>query len=235
MSAPAAVQVVVAPTNPFDRGVVLAHQGQYALAASEFMEAGKQKNDGRAFGCGAYCLTVRKEHKFAAAIADLAVRHGYRTAPVYAHRAYNHLQVSQLKEAKADCDEALRLDPHLRPAHLTRAAIHLQLSLANHTRLPREAVADIDLVTAGAANTAEVWFLAALIYARAPDQSPAMRDKAAHAVREAVRAGKPPGSVARNKILRAALAGHPVYEEALKLKPGPVVLAGDPHLIDIIP
>jgi len=226
---------VVLPTNPFDRGVLLFHQGQDSLAITEFLEAGEKNKDGRAYACAAYCLSIRKDHKDAAAAATAAIRLGYRTAPVYANRAYNNLQTGKFKAAKDDCDEALRLDPNLRAAWLTRATVHLRMHQSKKTEIPMEAVEDIDRVTASQPTSPDVWLIAAAIYVVAPDKTPAMRDKAAQAVQAAVRNGKSREFILRDPVVHAALKGHPVYEDALKLQPGPAGSPADPHLTNVIP
>lgn len=222
-----------APTDPFDRGVLLLNQGQYSLASIEFSEAGQAKNDGRAYACAAYCLSMRRDLKIAIFTAEKAIRFGYRTAPVYANRAFSYYQSGKLTEAKNDCDEALRLDPNLQAARLTRATVYLQIQQLKNTELPTEAVTDIDQVTANPSTSPEVWLVAAHIYVVATDKSSAMRDKAARAVQAAIRGGKTPDTVRRDPIVHAALTGHPVYEEALRSKPGPAAeRVGDPHLVN---
>jgi tetratricopeptide (TPR) repeat protein len=202
-------------------------------AAGDFIAAGKAGSDGRAYGYAAYCLSVGKEPSGAIAAADAAIRLGYRTAPVYANRAYNHLHLARLPKAKEDCDEALRLDPDLLAARYSRAYAHLQMRLQNgEGAVPPEAIADVDRVTASEPTDPDVWNVAAQLYVLAPG-GPAM-DKAAHAVRKAVRAGKPPDALRRSEVLRP-LAGHPIYEEALTLLPGRAVKLASPHLVNPIP
>lgn len=223
-----------APTGPFERGMRLVKQGQHRIAAAEFLDAGKAANDGRAYACAAYCLSVSKDSKGALKLADDAIRLGHGTAPVYANRAYNRIQLAQYPEALADCNEAIRLDPELRAARYTRAYIHYRLALKN-APLPLDAIADIDRVIAGAPNTADVWMTAATLFVLAPDGGPKMREKAVLAVRNAILAGKSPDAIRNNPIFLDALAGDPRYGDALNLTPGPKDLSANPHLCNPIP
>jgi tetratricopeptide (TPR) repeat protein len=221
--------------TPFERGLALYRQGQHGLAAVEFLAVGKTDQDGRAYGYAAYCLSAGRDPMSAIAASDEAIRLGYRTAPAYANRAYNHFQSGRLKEAKADCDDAIRLDPDLRAARFTRAAIHLQMYHLKGTAVPREALDDINMVTSGASNSPDVWYTAAHLYLVGAAGVPPSRDRAAEAIRKAVLAGKSPDSLRRHPLLKTALAGHPVYEEALTLRPGPLVPVPNPHLANPIP
>jgi tetratricopeptide (TPR) repeat protein len=219
-----------APVTAFDRGLLFLEQGQHGMAAVEFLAAGRADADGRAYAFAAYCLSVRKDSKGASTAADEAIRLGYRKAPVFANRAYNRLLANRLTEALEDCNEALRLDPELRAARLTRAFVHLQLHLQKGVQVPPSSIGDIERVLAGVPNTADVWLTAAQLYVFAPGSDPDWREKAARAVREAVLAGKSPDAIRRNPFLKSTLAGHPLYEEALGLKPGPVDPSINPQL-----
>jgi tetratricopeptide (TPR) repeat protein len=224
-----------APTGPFEQGMLLVKRGQHRLAASEFLEAGTAGTDGRAYAYAAYCLSVGRDSKGAAAAADGAIRLGYRTAPVYANRAYNLQQLGRHAEALADCDEALRLDPDLRAARYTRAYVHLQLHHLTGAPVPAGAVTDIERVTAGAPNTADVWMTAAEVFVLAPDDGTDRRESAAEAVRGAVAAGKPPAAIRKNLVLKNALTRYLSYETALNTPPGPADASINPHLSNPIP
>jgi serine/threonine protein kinase len=234
----AAVPVVPAapatPATPFERGMQLYQKGQHGLAAVEFLAAGKADRDGRAYGYAAYCLSVGMDHKEAAKIADKAIDLGYSTAPVYANRASNYLQTGRPQEAKNDCDEALRLDRDLLAARFTRTVACLQLHHQKGEAIPLEALADIELVTAGMSNSPDVWTTAAQLYTLTSAGNRARLDKAALAVRNAVLAGKQPEAIKRNPVLKT-LAGHAIYDEALTLAQGPGPQPANPHLANPIP
>ena len=155
---------------------------------------------------------------------------------MYANRAYNRLS-GHPQEAKDDCDEALRLDPNLLPALFTRAAIHLRMYHRNGTAIPLEATpAEIDRVMEGLLNVPDVWNTAGTpLHPCASVAVCASCDKAAQAVLNAISAGMSPDAVRRSSVLKTALAGHPVYEQALTLPPGRVDTSINPHLANTIP
>ncbi|HEV3435789.1 MAG TPA: serine/threonine-protein kinase, partial [Gemmata sp.] len=223
------------PTDPFERGLLLSQKGEYSLAASEFLAAGRERQDGRAFAFAAYCYSVCKNHSAGELAAGNAIRLKYGVAAVYANRAYNRLQINRdLQGAKIDCDMALNLEPNLRAARYTRADIHLRLALPDKIP-PPEAIEDIEWVTTGSPNTADVWMTAAKLYALVCDDNATSRNKAINAVREAIRAGKDPTAITRNPVIHSRLHGHPNYEEALKLTPGNERTFDDVRLVNPIP
>jgi serine/threonine protein kinase len=223
-----------AATDPMAVGLELYRQGQPELAAVKFLDAGKAGRDGRAYAYAGYCLSLGQYPAGAISAADDAIRLGNGTAAVYANRAYNHLRSDRPGEAKIDCDTALGLEPNLVPALYTRSVARLRLHLRTRAPVPPEAVADIDRVTAAVPNDPEVWVTAAQLDLVAGGSGLAQRDKAAAAVRNAVLAGKPTHLVECNPVFKDALRGHPVYEAALKLTPGPVVPGTNPHLVNPI-
>jgi hypothetical protein len=231
----AAVQPAAAPAAPpapaaFDRAKQLYQKGEYRLAAVEFVSAGRAEKDGRAYGYAAYCLSAGKDPVSALEVADEAIRLGYRTAPVYANRADNHLKAGRLPKAKDDCDEALRLDPGLLAARYTRAYVCLQLHLQKRAPIPPEAVADIESAAAVMPDAADVWDTAAQLYLLTSGD----RDRAGRAVKKAVLAGKPPAVIKRNLVLKP-LAGQKDYDEALTLSPARVDRPVSPHLANPLP
>jgi tetratricopeptide (TPR) repeat protein len=224
-----------APTGPFEQGLRLVKEGQHELAAVKFLAAGKAGNDGRAYAYAAYCLSTGKTPAGAAEVADEAIRLGHGTAPVYANRAYNHLQARHLEQALADCNEALRLDPDLRAARYTRAFVRLQLHYSTGAPVPAEAVTDIERVTAGAPNTADVWMTAAETFILGPGDGTDRRENAAEAVRRAVAAGKSPTAIRKNLVLKNALTRYLPYENALNTPLGRADASINPHLSNPIP
>nr|AAX07511.1 unknown [Gemmata sp. Wa1-1] len=222
------------PTDSFELGTWWYERGQYELAAVEFQKAAAANNDGRAYGYAAHCLSASRVPRGAIAAADAAIRLGYREAPVYASRAYNHFQIGNLKEAKADCDTALRLNPNLLAARFTRANVYLQMHYIGGEALPPEATADIDRVTAGAPNAPDAWITAAQIYLLAPDGGSAARDAAVQAIRQAVSAGSPPKVIESNPVLQM-LADHPAYKDALAARPNQVAPSINLHLANPAP
>lgn len=224
------------PIDAFQRAVWLARRGDFAAARIDFQNVGRERRDGRALACASYCMARLGEHKTAAVEAGEAVKLGYRTPALYANRAFSCFQAKRYREAIAECGIALDLDPNLRAARLTRAAAHLEIHNQNPKQpLAPEALADIEAALAEGPNPRDVWITAARIYVLRAGRRPELLDKAARAVRGAVLAGKAPDAVKQDDLLAKALAGHPVFEEALRLPPGQFDRALNPQLIDIIP
>lgn len=226
----------LAQPDPLASGQRFLDQKQYRLAAAEFLAAATAANDGRAYGYAAYCTAAGQDPVGAVAVADEAIRLGNTTPSVYANRAYGHFMAGRYKQAKEDCDEALKLDPDLIPARLTRAVTALQAHLGKRPAgpIPPEAITDIDRVTATAPTDPDVWIAAAKLYLLAPDGHATRRDQAARYVHSAVRAGKVPGVIQRSAVFRP-LAGHPVYENALTLAPTAPAPVSNPHLVAPLP
>jgi serine/threonine protein kinase len=231
---PAVTTAPPAVSTPFERGLAQYRRKEYMSAAGEFIDAGKANNDGRAYGHAVYCLSVAGAPASSiAAAANEAIRLGHGTASVYANRAYSSFQVARLDKAKADCDEAIRLDPNLLAPRFTRAVIHLQ-EYRKGTPIPPEAVEDMNRVTAAAPTSPEVWTVAAQIYILTSAGTSEGRDRAAQAALNAVQRGKKPTSLKQNADLKR-LAGHPLYEQALKSAPKPLVPSPSPYLANPIP
>jgi tetratricopeptide (TPR) repeat protein len=231
----AAVPVVSPPVTPFDHAWQLAQKGKHGPAAAEFVALGEVNKDGRAYGFAAYCLTAGKNRpQDVIVVADEAIRLGYRTAPTYANRAYNHFKANNPAAAKADCDEALRLDPNLPAALYTRATVRLQMHITEGVALPPEAIADIERATTAMPDAPEVWNHAAQIYFRASADRPDLRNRAIRAVGNAVLAGKDAGAIKRNPVLEP-LVGDPAFETSLTLRPRAVAPQTNPHLASPIP
>jgi tetratricopeptide (TPR) repeat protein len=222
------------PTDAFARGVACFHRKEYVQGWHEFQRAGEEKKDGRAHACAAYCFALLKDHRAAIPEWDKAIRLNYRDPAVYANRAFSYLQRGQHERAKADCDEALRLDPDLRAARLTRAVYHLRQHARGEGLAP-EAVADIEKVLTGEPNTAEVWMTAAQIFAGASADRRDLLERAADAVRRAILAGKEPRLISRNPLLVKALGGRPSFQAALRTAPGVPQAAPDPQMVNVIP
>lgn len=226
---PVPVAPVAAPLTPFDRAWQLAQKGQYVPAVLEFQAIGEAQKDGRAYGFAVYCMSAGKYRpEEVIVIADEAIRLGFRDAATYANRAYNHLKATKPAAAKADCDEALRLDPNLPAALYTRAVAQLQLHSAGEA-VPPEAIVDIERATVAMPDAPEVWSIAAQIYFCAATDQPDLRTRALRAVGNAVLSGKDVGAIRRNPILKV-LAGDPVFEEALTWRPEAVPPPTNPHL-----
>lgn len=235
--APPAQQVAAtAPAAPFERGLQLMRANEPGLASVEFVKAGNANKDGRAYGFAAYCLSAgRGAPEDARDLANEAIRLGYREAPVYANRAYNHLKAGKLDEARRDCDEAVRRDPNLAAARYTRAVVGLQLHYQKGQPLSPDVVTDARRAAEGMPDAPDVWLTAARVYVIASAERPALKDDAARGVRSAVLAGKDVETVKRNTVLKAALAEHPVYQEALSLSPGRSPRPENPHLAALVP
>jgi tetratricopeptide (TPR) repeat protein len=221
------------PADPFERGAAYAGRGDFVSARIEFQKAAVAKKDGRAHACAAYCMARSGEHEAAVVELNLAIELGYRTAAVYANRAFSHSQRSRRDAALADCDAALRLDGHMRAARLTRAALLLQRQTRGGKLDPR-AISDVRLGVSAGPNTANTWMTAAQIYALGSEGRPELRDAAAEAVAGAVRAGKSPAAIRENPVLRKALAGHPGFQAALLLPPGKADPALNPQLVNVV-
>jgi len=220
-SAPHDVAVEQPAMTPFEEGLRLYREGNYGLAATRFLDAGRTQNSGRAFGYAAYCLCLSNSDPLASrAASDEAISLGYQEAPVFANRAYINLKDKQLFSALADCKEAVERDPKLVPARYTRAFIRLRLYHEKGTAVPAEALEDIELVISAVTNNAEAWWTAANLYALASGGT-VDRGKVARAVKQAILAGKSPKAVTSNPVLQNALAGHPDYKEILNSPPGP--------------
>ncbi|MBP3959493.1 protein kinase [Gemmata sp. G18] len=220
--------------SPRQRAMNLYQQGKYDLAAVEFQNIAAADNDGRAYGHAAHCLSECRIRDGAIKAADEAIRRGYREAPVYANRAYDHFQGGDLEAAKADCDEALRRDPNLLAARFTRADVYLQWYFKSGAVIPQEAISDIDRVTAGAPNVPDAWITAAQIHLLAPDGGPAARDAAVRAVRHAVSAGSPSKVIESNPVLQE-LADHPAFKDALAPRANHVAPSINLHLAKLAP
>ena len=200
------------------------------MAAIEFREAAKTDTTGRADGFAAYCMAAGGEQAGALTHADRAIGLGFRTAPVYANRAYSHSKSGLHEDAISDCNEAIRLDPNLLAARYTRAYTCLQLHHYQKAAIPPEAVIDIERVTAGMPDVpVDVWDTAAQLYALTSADNSTRRDRAGQAAKKAVLAGKSPTALGRNIVLQA-LKGQKDYEEALTMRPGPVAHSANPHL-----
>ncbi len=233
--APATSRSTTQPTDPFDRGVWYAEQGDYNSARIEFQRVAVKNKDGRAHACAAYCLLRLKEHKLALVQADLAIGCGYRTAEMYANRAFANLQINQLDEAKDDCDSALRLDPHLRAAHLTRAAVAVKLHHRSGTLIP-EALEDATVSAQAGPNTAETWMNTAQIFAMSATAKPELLDRALEAIRHAVQMGRTSETILKNPVLWSTLGQYAAFHEAVSTpRNGEAEPELNPRLIDIIP
>ncbi len=222
------------PTDPLERGLLLSRKGEYSLAASEFLAAGREREDGRAFAFAAYCYSLCKNHAAGELAAGNAIRLKYGVAAVYTNRAFNRLQLNRdLQGAKNDCDVALNLEPNLCTARYTRAVVYLRFTYDGKALAP-EAITDIEWVTSQLPNSPDIWMTAAQLYALVSDDNPAMRDKSVNAVREAIRAGKSPAMLSRNETLKRKLGDLAEYKEALKLTAGKDRMSDNVHLVNLI-
>jgi serine/threonine protein kinase len=209
--------------DPFSAANQLLEQGNFTVAASEFLRIGREHGDGKAFALAAYSLSMNKDHLGAMTAAEEAIRHGFESAAVYANRAYNLLQKKQTLLAKADCDAALRLDPHLTAAHFTRAMVHLKIAQDHaNSAPPHEAIEDIALVVESGASNFNLWHCAATLYtlACAESSDPLLQEKAAACIRNAILCGKDPSTYSAVPLYATRLHGNRTYQEALTLTPG---------------
>ncbi|VTS00942.1 serine threonine protein kinase : Putative uncharacterized protein OS=Gemmata sp. Wa1-1 PE=3 SV=1: Pkinase [Gemmata massiliana] len=218
------------PLTPFEQAMKWYREKKYDLAAAGFEKIARTENDGRAYGYWSHCLSALRLPG-AIEAADKAILLGYCEVPVYANRSYNHLQTGNLKQAKDDCDAALKLDPNLLTVRLTRAEVYLQMHLdlvstGKRAAIPPEAVTDIDQVIAGASDLLDLpdtWMVAAQIHllAAGGNKDPKVRGAALEELRKAISLGKGPDTIRRNRILQA-LERHPAYEEVLATPRGSV-------------
>lgn len=208
--------------GPHERANLLLEQGEHGLAAREYLKIGKEHGDGKAFALAAYCLSLTgSDHLGAITAAEEAIQHGFQPAAVYANRAYNYLRRNRLREAKTDCDSALKLEPDLRAARFTRAATYQKIATGQHNCAPpQEAIDDISFVVADGTNNKNVWNVAATLYTLASSGSPQLQERAAQCIHEAILCGTPPYMFSHNPLFLTRLSGHPIFEDALKLARG---------------
>ena len=149
-----------------------------------------------------WCLAKNGHHDLAQAVLAKAERPDYMPASLFALRGYSNVQVRQDREAAAELNRALELDPNNRPALVNRGQLGLVLAMAKLEVPTRQAFDDVErALTAGPAD-GNLYLWAARFYAWAaykpphakgewhPDV-PAMRERCRSLLRMAVEHGAP--------------------------------------------
>jgi len=208
-----------------------------------FDAADRERPDGRSMAYIAYCLAKLRDYSGAAACYERArVVCGYEAAWARNNRAYALIQQRSpeyLRQAAAEAEAALGLDPDLCAAHLNRAyARFLGVWIGNPKGWPTEdlkLVEDARFVLRTGPKTAELFFTAAQIVLTFGGGTEAARTEAVGYLNASVGLGRSPKSLAADPVFKAQLSGREDFRRvtalpepnSLPTSPGPVA---DPHL-----
>jgi tetratricopeptide (TPR) repeat protein len=187
----------------FARGLRHLRSGDFGAAVSDFGAANRKAPSGRTSAYLAYAHGLDGFHFQAEAWYRRALGQGYAPAWVHNNLAHDLLQLGSKAQAEQAIDEAnaaLKLDPNLLPARLNRAMGRHRLSVADPATYPYspEALADIEAVMRHPVDSAPLCVMAAYITARFGADREECRARAVGYLREAVRLGCPPTSLAKN-------------------------------------
>jgi serine/threonine protein kinase len=227
-------EVTVVQRTAFDRGIELHAQAQHSLAATEFLAYGEEENDSLAYACATYCLCLEKNYRLAIAAAEKAEQFGGTDASLLANRAYAYLLTGKLPEALNDCDAAIRLRPNFPAPVLTRAMALVQMHQRKEATISTTLAAELDRAISASKPTADNWMTAAYLYIKVSDLTD-RKDRALHAVQEAIRLGKPADALRRSPIVASALSDHPGFASALNTPALSSPRPQNPHLVSPLP
>jgi serine/threonine protein kinase/Tfp pilus assembly protein PilF len=151
----------------------------------------------------------------------------YRPVTTFNNRAFCLLSVGRWKEAQADLDEAVKVDPHCPTTYHNRAVLAFQKRINGETPvLPLQSLADVDQALQLGPPSAALYRDAALLYAQAASdefrrgaaslnaplvtallfqRGETQRQRALFLLRQAIASGEPPVSFRRSSLLRTAL------------------------------
>lgn len=183
-------QLIAVPTDPMERGLQFYRRGDLGFAINEFVNVGKEHNNGQAFAFAAYCYSLRRDHRSAEHVADLAIQMNHDVPAVYVNRAYTRLQLAKFSDAKADCNRVLATEPNLREARYLRINVNRRLVMQGKTRIP-EAMDDATWMGMHSSHPSEMWVKNAQLLALLSGDN-ALREKMALALRETFETGAIP-------------------------------------------
>ncbi|MBX9626208.1 MAG: hypothetical protein K2X82_20585, partial [Gemmataceae bacterium] len=172
----------------------------------------------------AYVHTGKGNWQLAIDFGLAAIKAGATSAAVYSNLGWAYLRrPSEQRPALVYLDEAVRIDPEFIPARLNRAQARYRLTMGADWRLPNlGSVDDLRVVLAANPEAAEVYFLAARVWAASAHLDPDLRDEAVRHLGVATRLGDDPTRFQDEPVLKEHLAGHPVFDQFARMaKPAP--------------
>ncbi len=137
----------------------------YPLAIQDLVAARELGEDGRRLALLGYCYNQTKMHMEAASYYQDAINLGYSTAGVLNNLGYVFLLQGDLDEAEALLDQAAEMTDSTVPLY-NRLDLHSRV-LEDESRLPTEAIQDVESLVARGADFGLFYMVAARVYAYA--------------------------------------------------------------------
>ncbi|HKB03753.1 MAG TPA: serine/threonine-protein kinase [Gemmataceae bacterium] len=209
----------------FARGVEFLREGDVAPALKDFQSAHRARPDGPTTAFLAHCFARSGQHAVAADLYRQALEiHSYRTAWVHNNLAHSLVALgtkSVLNEAVAEATRALDLSPNLRAARYNRALARFRVHLDTHTNTLADpaCVDDLREVMKVGPYTIDLYFTAAVILTASADGDEERYATAVGYLRESVKLGRNPKSLAAEPVLKTHLLNREDFQQLLRLPP----------------
>jgi tetratricopeptide (TPR) repeat protein len=153
---------------------------------------------GEVSACRAYACALEGFSTSCIFSSNESIAAGFATAEVYNNLGYGYFSTNLFARAVDALDEAIRLDPGLRPALYTRALAEFKAALREQRPIDPRAITDIERAIDCGPQNAYMFYDAALIYSQLDAASGEFREKVVQYLCEAARLGVAP------KIIRRA-------------------------------
>jgi hypothetical protein len=221
------------PTTPdglLDRGLESLAKDPGA-AERDIADAHRLRPDERSAALLGLCRSKAANHEAAVAWYRQAIgAPGVRPAWVHNNLAYSLVQgpakPAAFQQAIVAATEALRLDPSMLAANWNRAWARLRAGLDKKSRrVPAMVAAEIDAdlqeVLSADPPVAELYYLAAQVYAASAADQPARYETAVKYLHRAVDLGLPPVGLSDDAIFKHHLAGRADFGTLVSRPAGP--------------
>lgn len=183
------------------------------LAADDYLKAYESSKNAQFLACAGYCEARKMYWQEAIGSYQQAIENGYATASVHNNLGYCYLARGAFAKASEQFDAALALEPKLQASLHNRARVPLKRPL-DPTWVLGTALKDIDAAISCGDHTAQLYYDAAHLYARASRQNPKLAEKMLGYLREAIILGEQPAWVEKDATFKS-FRQSPAFQEVL--------------------
>jgi serine/threonine protein kinase len=173
--------VIANPTSAealFARGCAFQRLGEFQTALQDYHSVCQLASTPMSKACEGYCLSQTKIQKVAIAAYLAALKDGYHLpAVLYNNIGHSYILLGQLKDAEKFLEMAIKADPSLQTPYFNMMQVHLRRVLQEQP-LSDLAFAHISRAIEIGPPTADLYYVAAAIYAKAATGNQAWAQKA---------------------------------------------------------
>jgi eukaryotic-like serine/threonine-protein kinase len=218
------------PHDAYERGFHFYNSGEWTLATESFLQAGKERNDGRAFTAAAYCLAQSGSCRDALYRLEQARQAGDNRVLVELISAYCYIHLDRADLAQQAVDRVLQQDANCEPARYSLQLLkyrHIRGGVAKVTRAQRD---EFMTVLQNCPPTTGAYYVGAMLHLELEEPTPADLDEAVRLFREAVKLGYSPEHLRHSPEVVSRLGSHPEWNKLMDFLPEVNIPRWNPHL-----